>query len=289
MRPEQLQMLVRPSGERARMLVAFSGWMDGGEVSTGALSFLLEELGATKVAAIDPEDFYVMNFPGSMELTSLFRPEIELEQGLLRQYDEPVNEFFYNDKERLVLFRGKEPHLKWGAYTDCVFQVAQEFDVREMYFIGSVAGLVPHTREPRIISSVSDAKLKERLTQYHIKFSDYSGPGSIVNKFLQRAAQSGVDMCSLIAEMPAYVQGRNPRCIEAILKRLAALLGLEINLENLRRMGDVLEKRIDRAVEEQGELGEHIKVLEENYDKEMFDADMGDLQEWLKNRGIRLD
>ena len=271
------------------MVLGFSGWMDGGEVSTGALDFLLEEVGGIKVAAIHAEDFYILNFPGSMDLTALFRPEIELEEGVLKHYQEPANDFFYNEKERLLLLRGKEPNLKWQAYTDCIFALAQEFDVREMYFIGSVAGLVPHTREPRVTSSVSDEKLKERLVQCQVRFSDYSGPGSIANKFLRAAAEHRIDMCSLVAEMPAYVQGRNPRCIEAILKRLAALLNLEVNLEPLRRIGDILEKKLDKAVEEQGELADHIKMLEENYDKEMFDADMGDLKEWLEKRGIRVD
>ena len=289
MTAEQLQILAQPQAKHTRMVLAFSGWMDGGEVSTGTLEFLLQELGATKVAEIDPEDFYVFNFPGSMELASLFRPHIELEEGSVKEYEEPTNEFFYNEKERLILMQGKEPNLKWRAYADCVFGLAQKFDVREMYFIGSVAGLVPHTREARVTSAVSDEQLKEQLAQCHIKFSNYSGPGSIANKFLRIAAEKGIRMCSLVAEIPAYVQGRNPRSIEAILKRLAALLNLEINLDPLRRIGDELEKKLDKAVAEQEELAEHIVMLEENYDKEVFDVDMGDLKDWLENRGIRLD
>ena len=38
-------------------------------------------------------------------------------------------------------------------------------------------------------------------------------------------------MAALVAEIPAYVQGRNPKCIEAVTRRLAGILGLQVRLD----------------------------------------------------------
>ena len=96
-------------------------------------------------------------------------------------------------------------------------------------------------------------------------------------------------MINLVAEIPAYVEGRNPRCIEAMIKYLATLLKLQVNLEEMRLIADELEKKLNIAIEDKEELLEHIQKLEENYDQEVFDADLGDLKHWLEGQGIRLD
>jgi hypothetical protein len=42
-------------------------------------------------------------------------------------------------------------------------------------------------------------------------------------------------------------------------------------------------------VEETPDLTRLIRKLEEHYDNEVFDTQMGDLKEWLQQRGIRVD
>ena len=69
--------------QAATLVLAFSGWMDGGDVSTGTVKRLVHLLDAEPIAEIDPEPFYIYNFPGSMEIASLFRPHIEIEDGVI--------------------------------------------------------------------------------------------------------------------------------------------------------------------------------------------------------------
>jgi hypothetical protein len=98
-----------------------------------------------------------------------------------------------------------------------------------------------------------------------------------------------MSMVSLVATIPAYVQGNNHKCIEAVARRLAGILGLQIDLDDLRAISDEFEKRLSNAVQEQPELAENIRKLEEDYDNEIFDSEMGDLKKWLQQQGIRLD
>ena len=74
-----LDIFNKPELEHATLVLAFSGWMDGGDVSTGTVERLIELFEATPIASIDPEPFYIYNFPGSMETSALFRPQITVE------------------------------------------------------------------------------------------------------------------------------------------------------------------------------------------------------------------
>lgn len=271
------------------MILSFSGWMDGGEVSTGTVEYLAEELEAVTLAEIRPNDFYIYNFPGSMEFSALFRPHCRFEDGILKEYEEPKNTFYYSLPDDLILFSGKEPNLKWHEFADCILYLINLFNVEEIYFIGSVSGLVPHTREPHFTASVSREALKDRLKDHNIRFSGYEGPGSLTTYLMHRAAKEHLDMINLVAEIPAYLQGRNAKCIEAIIKRLAKILKLEVNLDQLRAISDEMEKKLDELIGEHSELDEHIRKLEENYDRELFDTDLSDLKDWLERKGIRLD
>ena len=96
-------------------------------------------------------------------------------------------------------------------------------------------------------------------------------------------------MASLVATIPAYVQGNNPTCIESVTRRMANILGLHIELDGMRSVSDEFEKKLSEVVQEQSELAGNICKLEENYDKEIFDSEMGDLKQWLKQQGVRLD
>jgi proteasome assembly chaperone (PAC2) family protein len=289
MPPSQLEIHARPRMREARMVMGLSGWMDGGDVSTGTIECLVERLDAKRLAEIRPEDFYLYSFPGSMEISSLFRPYTKIENGLIVEYQPPTNVFHYDADSRLVLFEGKEPHVRWREFAECVFAVASEFGVERIYFLGSVAGVVPHTREPRISSSVSDKALKAELQSYGVRFSNYEGPASIVTYMTSSAAARGVGMATLVAEIPAYIQGRNPRCIEAVVRHIAAMLQLQVPLDDFRAVSDAFERRVNRIVEKRSELSQLIRKLESDYDSELFDTQMGDLKAWLHQQGIRLD
>ncbi len=289
MASNKLNIHERPKLNSPRLLLGFSGWMDGGDISTATLKCLIDKLDARKFAEIKPEGFYIYNFPGSMEITSLFRPHTKVEDGLIRSFEVPKNEFFCDEQNNLILFLGKEPNLLWEEFADCIFSICSEFGVKVMYFIGSVAGLVPHTREPRLFCSVSEAALKETFRHYGVNFTNYKGPASIVTYLTANADQRDLSMASLVATIPAYVQGNNPKCIEAVTRRLAGILGLQIELDDLRKVSDEFEKKLNEAVAEQPELAGNICKLEEDYDNEIFNSEMVELKKWLEQQGIRVD
>jgi len=286
---DNIVLYQKPELRSPVLLLGFSGWMNSGEVSTATIGYLVSKLAAEEFATIESENFYIENFPGNMEIASMFRPKTKIEGGIVKSYQDSVNRFFFDEKNNLLLFSGKEPHFNWQKFCDSVFELCDEFGVSRIYFIGSVAGLVPHTREPRLHCSVSDEKMKEYLDELGFNFTDYEGPASIITKLTVEARRRNKSMAVFVVAVPAYVQGNNPMALEAVIRCLKRILGLQIDINELVQLGEAFQDKIEEVVKNEPELAENIQKLEENYDNEVFDEDMGDLKQWLKDKGVKVD
>ena len=271
-----LQFRRRPRLDRGTLVLAFSGWMDGGDVSTGTVHRLVELSAAELIAEIDPEPFYIYNFPGSMDIAALFRPHIEIEDGLVKTLEMPASAFYCHESGGVVFFVGKEPNMQWRLFGQCIFRMAREVGIQRILFVGSYGGAVPHTREPRLFVTCSDEKLLPEMAPYGVARSTYEGPGSFTSYLMTRAPSAHLDMISLVAEIPSYLQGTNPACIEAVTRRLAKILRLPVDLDSLRAASTRWELAVSTQVEESEELTALVRKLEESYDDELLQQQSGD-------------
>ena len=269
---ELLNFRNEPKLHEATMLLSFSGWMDGGDVSTGTVERLRHLLSASPIAETEPDPFYVYNFPGSMEIASLFRPHIKIENGLVETVDMPSNTFYCHEPENLVLFIGREPNLHWRTFRDCIFEVAERTNVQRILFVGSFGGAVPHTREPRLYVACSRPELLPKMEPYGVRRTGYEGPGSFVTYLMTQTERAGLEMASLVAEIPGYLQGPNLASIEAITRRLAKILKLPLDLDDLRSARTDWELQVSGAIDENEEMAAKVREMEEDYDNELLEA-----------------
>lgn len=272
MPPAHLTIHSQPRLKNATMLLALTGWMDGGLVSTGTVRRLMELRDVSEIARIDPDPFYIFNFPGSMEIAALFRPEAKYDGGLITELRMPTNVFHCDPAANLVFFIGQEPNLRWQAFADCIFHVAKESGVSRIVFVGSFGGSVPHTRDPRLYGSVSHERLKALLTEHGVRMSDYEGPSGFSTLLLAQAPAHHLEMLSLVAEIPGYLQGLNPLSIEAVTRRLAGLLNQPVDLNSLRAASNEWEAQVTEAVQNDDDLRATVRKLEDQYDNELIGA-----------------
>jgi hypothetical protein len=73
--------------------------------------------------------------------------------------DMPSNTFYCHASSNLVLFVGKEPNLHWRAFGDCILELAKRVGISRILFVGSFGGPVPHTRQPRLYVTRSEAPI----------------------------------------------------------------------------------------------------------------------------------
>ena len=267
---DPLTLLSTPRLEGATMLLALTGWMDGGLVSTGTVKHLMEGRDLVELARVEPAGFYIDNFPGSMEVTALFRPHVKYDKGVVVEFDMPSNQFHADVAGNIAFFVGKEPNVNWPGFADCIFDVVARLGVGRIIFMGSFGGSVPHTREPRLYGSVSERRLLPLLAQYNLKPTEYEGPGSFATYLLHQAPRRNVEMLSIAAEIPGYLQGANPTSIEAVTRRLAALLNLPVDLAKLREASTDWELQVSEIVEKDKKLAATVRKLEEQYDNELI-------------------
>ncbi len=87
---DELFFDVRPTLRDPVLVSAFEGWNDAGDAATSALRYLADALKAVPLAAIDPEEFFDF---------TVRRPEVRLDDGLVRRIEWPRSEFLYASTE----------------------------------------------------------------------------------------------------------------------------------------------------------------------------------------------
>ena len=83
-----------------------------------------------------------------------------------------------------------------------------------------------------------------------------------------------------------FAKDRWQLALEIEAERMA---NLKIDLSQAKRLTHEFELKLNELVEQQPDLASNIVRLEEDYDNDIFDNEMGELKEWLEQQGIRLD
>lgn len=261
----------RPKLNSPCLVVGFSGWLDGGEASTGTVRYLVRKLGAKKIGEMDPSDFTIFQVPG----IQTNRPQVVTDDGVVSEVRFPQNQLYYWEAppprpHDLLLLVGTEPNLKWMQYTEAMLRVAEQFGVTRVYSSGGVLDAVPFTREPTVSCSVSDARLREEVGAFAVRFSNYKGPATFNSVVVAACKQKGMEAVHLTARSIYYPEfnitvPNNPKAIHAIVRRLNHLIGLGLDLSDLDRANKELEDKLQFMVSQSPELRKHIEELERNY------------------------
>lgn len=241
-----------------RALVAFGGWVDAGSGGTGAVRYLVDSLGARRLADLDPEDFY--SFTDTRPLTSVVGPG-------QRAMHWPRGEFFAatspgESAHDLLLFVAPEPNMRWRTYCSVVMDVLEKYGVTQIINLGAIFGAVHHRGETPLMGWATDAALREALTRRQITFSNYEGPTGIVTALLAEAQARGVPSAAIIGFTPNYVQGvANPRTSHALLKAACEIAEVDVPLADLERAGRALVRQVDKLLADQPELRERVERM----------------------------
>jgi hypothetical protein len=248
-----------PSLRDPIMLAAFEGWNDAGEAASGALAHLEEVWEASPVAALDPESYH------DFQVT---RPMVGVDEDGRRRITWPTTRLSWarppGSHRDVVLVRGIEPSMRWRAFTQEVLGYAERLHVGLLVTLGALLADVPHTRPIPISSTSEDERLMQRLA---LEPSRYEGPTGIVGVLHDAAARAGLPGLSLWAAVPHYVgQSPSPKAMLALLRRVEELLDVTVPLGELPEDARAWERGVDELAEEDTEIAEYVRQLEEAKD-----------------------
>jgi proteasome assembly chaperone (PAC2) family protein len=241
------------------MVAAFEGWNDAGEAASGALGHLEEVWGARPIAELDPEDYHDFQ---------VNRPMVSLDESGRRNITWPTTRLSWarppGATRDVVLVRGIEPSMRWRAYTAEVLGHASQLGVTTLVTLGALLADVPHTRPIPVTTTSDDEGLMRRLA---LESSTYQGPTGIVGVLQEGAAHAGVPGLSLWAAVPHYVaQAPSPKATLALLRRVEELLDVTVPLGELPEDARAWEHGVDELAEEDGEIADYVRQLEEAKD-----------------------
>ena len=252
-----------PPANLSTLVIAFGGWIDAGRAATGALRHLVNDLPATRLARIEPEEFFVFTHE---------RPEVKFSADGAREIHWPRSEFSAwqpeNGGEGLLLFCGPEPHQRWNAYTQAFIGVAERCGVKRIVSIGALLAGAPHTRPIRVTARCSDAASRPLLEAWGIyRPPTYEGPTGISTVVLDAAERRGMQHVGFMGQAPHYLQdSENPAAIQALVSYVSRLLNLSPDMSHFAEEIQTFRAQCDRAVARDRATREHVKQLEQEYD-----------------------
>jgi predicted ATP-grasp superfamily ATP-dependent carboligase len=240
------------------MIAAFEGWNDAGDAASGAVDHLAEVWSATPIASIDPEDYYDFQ---------VNRPTVAVDTDGRRRITWPtttVSLARVAGQRDVVLVRGVEPSMRWRSFAEEVVDLAHDLGISLIVSLGAFLNDSPHTRPVPMVATSSDSRLITSLT---LEQSRYEGPTGIVGVFQEAADSAGFPAVSLWAAVPHYVaQPPCPKATVALLSTLSQLIDRPIPLRELPEQAVSWERGVNELAEEDSEVAEYVKALEEAKD-----------------------
>jgi proteasome assembly chaperone (PAC2) family protein len=258
------------------MIVAFSGWSDAGEAATGALTHLLENLDprtsdsdAVLIAEYEAEDFYDFQ---------VNRPMITVDDSLVRSINWPSTQVYGLSTPELendfVLVLGVEPSMKWKTFTSLLLDLADDLEVEMVLTLGAMLADAPHTRPISVSGSGGHPDIAARLG---VEISKYEGPTGILGIIGDGCIKRGIDCISLWAGLPHYASNSpSPKAILALVNAVEDFLDISISLADLAHQAKEWENEVSEMAEEDSEVSEYVKALEESKDAAEFKDVSGD-------------
>lgn len=261
---EHVRWIRRPELRRPHVVTAFTGWNDAADAASTAVKHLVEAMGATPLADIDPEEF--TDF-------ATIRPHVRLGEGLSRHIVWPTVSMWSvsADSGDLILVLGPEPALRWKTFCRQIIGVAHAYKASSIVSLGALLADVPHRRPTQVIGTSTDERL---MDQHDLAKSRYEGPTGIVGVLNDAASRAGIPTASLWAAVPAYAaQIPSPKAASALIERLADIVDCDPLTLLLDAQVEQYEVQIDELINQDEQLANYLERLETMEDEEFEDDD----------------
>jgi len=191
---------------------------------------------------------------------------VALEEGITRRIDWPETAFLHaaipGASRDAVLLLGVEPNTRWRTFAAEIIDLARDLGVELVVTLGALLADVPHTRPAPVTGSATDPDLVRELGVLH-----------------DACRRNELASVSLWAAVPHYASlAASPKAALALCARLADLLDVELDLDDLERAAQTYEEQVSQAVATDEETEAYVRELERRRDAlgEELDVPSGD-------------
>jgi hypothetical protein len=251
---EEIEGLVDPV-----VIAAFEGWNDAADAASSAVDHLMRVWNARVVGAIDPDEYYDFQ---------VNRPVVGTDADGRRRMSWPGTQLAVAsppDLDRdIILLRGIEPNMKWRMFCAELLAACDDLGGQLVVTLGALLADTPHTRPIPVSGTATEPELVDRLK---LETSTYEGPTGIVGVLQDACVLLDIPAVSYWAAVPHYVaQPPCPKATLALLGQLEDLLEASIPLGDLPEDARAWERGVDELAEEDEDVAEYVRSLEETRD-----------------------
>jgi hypothetical protein len=251
---DDVQDLVAPV-----VIAAFEGWNDAADAASSVVDHLMSVWDATVIGAIDPEEFYDFQ---------VNRPMVGTDDNGHRRLTWPTTRIAIASPPGLhrdvILIRGIEPNMRWRQFCAELLAACDNLGGELVVTLGALLADAPHTRPIPVTGTATEPDLVDRLK---LEQSTYEGPTGIVGVFQDACIPLDIPATSYWAAVPHYVaQPPCPKATLALIGALEDLLECSIPLGDLPEDARAWERGVDELAEEDEDVADYIRALEETRD-----------------------
>jgi uncharacterized protein (TIGR00162 family) len=211
-----------------------------GNIGRVAVGYLIEELGAKKLAQLYSEHFF---------------PFVMLHENY--QVHLLKNEFYYWRAKKpgqrdLILLVGDCQSLSTHGHYEIIEKIldfVERLGVKEIFTVGGLAtGEIEDT--PKIYGAVSDKELAKKYERFGIDFSAGEKVGYIVGAsglFLGLGKERGMKGVCMLGETSGFPIVTDPKAAEVVLDSITKILKIKIDMSKLEQRVSEMEKFIKKV------------------------------------------
>lgn len=241
------------------LITQFEGALDAGSSGALAVSQLLRNLNAQRVATFDTDRL--------VDYRS-HRPTMEVDNWVTVGMTQPeiALDLVHDDAGTpILILHGPEPDLQWNAFAGDVQALTKAAGVEVVFAFHGLPAAVPHSRPTSVHLQSTDPDLIPDQPMMGGGVARFPAP---LSSFIQQVMHDdGLATVTLLAAVPYYMaESTFPRAASALLRRLSDLAELSLPVGDLERGADADASQVAKIVEVNPELQRTVTALEQHYD-----------------------
>lgn len=152
---------------------------------------------------------------------------------------------------RLTVFLAEaQPSQAAFAYARAVIERAQEWGVDRVVTFASMASQLHPTQQPRVYGAATTPAVVDELRRLEVAPLEAGQIGGMNGLLLGAAAERGIPGVCLMGEIPFFAAAvGNPKAGRAVLEAFAFMAGFEVDLDELSRHAEVVDKALVNLLE----------------------------------------
>ncbi len=241
------------------LLMAFSGWNDACNSAIDVIEHLADAYGAQPLGQVPPGAYYDLKE---------HRPMVTVGADGRRVVSWATTEVLLakHPQADLILVRGPEPNFRWEEFCAEILTIVAPLAPELAIALGAVSADIPHNRDLPARAFTQNPELAARLSAETTAHEGFTGITGIA---ADACDDSGIPSLRAWVTVPSYVSTPVcPKATLALVVELQRLLGLDIDLGDLRERSQQWSRSLDDLAAEHG-LDDRLTDAQEASDLEI--------------------